>query len=467
MHCSTSRSLLAAAVLAAAQAVAAQAPSAAAAATPVVATRTANIAPANATPQAPMPFPAVASLKPIPSSVMAAYTNMPTLWPDADESKGPIALDSLLAAPLVTAGLAKVTAMVDPTLLALKPSIRNGYQSETLYQEDPVANCFWPTNQCHTPSLTTYKYLQPDVVACIDQSTLGLNYDDGPSGPTGQPSQGNETTLALGQKLQSMNLTATFFVTGGSSFYNPDALQALYAEGHELAVHTWTHAPMTSLTNQQIVAEILYTEAFIYALVGQRPRYFRPPYGDVDNRVRAIIGALGYESVMWQEAKDLGDQASATPPPVASMVALFDSWMTPQAGYIDLEHSLAAPVNQFAAAILDDVAARKAAGKFVPTIVPVGTCQKKSSYVPLGFALGDVAGVAANSTTPSSSSAAAGATMGSSSVAAGATPKSTAGPATPGASAANSGAVPPAGPAFLAGSVAAAAAAAAAAVLAF
>ncbi|KAJ3166239.1 chitin deacetylase [Geranomyces variabilis] len=430
-----------------------------------VATRTTNITPANATPQVAAPFPSVANVKQVAAA--AQYPNLPTLWPDADESKGPIALDSLLSAPLVTAGLAKVTAMVDAKLLALKPSIRNGYQSETLYQEDPVANCFWPTNQCHTPATTTFKYLQPDVVSCIDANTMGLNYDDGPSGPTGQPGQGNETTLALGQKLQGMNLTATFFVTGGSSFYNPDALQALYAQGHELAVHTWTHAPLTSLTNQQIVAEILYTEAFIYALVGQRPRYFRPPYGDVDNRVRAIVGALGYESVMWQEAKDLQDQtATAASSPASSFVAKFDSWMTPQPGYIDLEHSLLAPVNVFASAILDDVAARKAAGQFVPNIVPVGTCQKKSSYVPLGFALGDAAGAAANSTTPSSS-AAAGAPTGSSAVYAGATatPKSAAS-STPGASGANSGAAPSAASVFLAGSVAAVAAAAAA-VLAF
>ncbi|KAJ3158564.1 chitin deacetylase [Geranomyces michiganensis] len=438
--------------------VAAQTPVAAAPA--VATTRTANIAPANPTPQVAMPFPtAVASVTPLPAAVAAAYKNLPTLWPDADEAKGPIALDSLLSAPLVAAGLAKVTAMVDPALLAIKPSIRNGYQSETLYQEDPVANCFWPIGQCHTPATTTFKYLVPDVVACADPDTLGLNYDDGPSGKTGQPDQGNQTTSALGQKLQAMNLTATFFVTGGSSYYNPDALQALYAEGHEIAVHTWTHAPMTSLTNQQIVAEILYTEAFIYALIGQRPRYFRPPYGDIDNRVRAIVGALGYESVMWQESKDLQDQASAVPPPTESMVARFDSWMTPQAGYIDLEHSLAAPVNNFAAAILDHVAARKAAGQFVPNIVPVGTCQKKSSYVPLGFALGDAVNATATTSKPaatatgSSSSTSA---SSSSSVARGG-PRATAG-ATPAASV-NSGAVLLTGPV---GAVVAAAAAAAA-----
>ncbi|KAI8590545.1 hypothetical protein BDZ88DRAFT_414031 [Geranomyces variabilis] len=373
--------------LAWAQASGAAGPSPVTAAAPAAATRTTNIPPANPAPQVAGGFPTMpAGIKMVDAA--RNYPNLPQVWPDPDEAKGPISLPALLSVPLVQAGVAKVTALVSPTLLAIKPSIRIGYQSEVTYQDDPALNCYWPSLQCHKP-VTQTPYLQPDVVSCIDANALGLNYDDGPSGPTGQPNQGNQTTMALGQKLKAMNLAATFFVTGGASYYNPDALQALFAEGHEIAVHSWTHAPMTSLTTEQIVAEILYTEAFIYALIGQRPRYFRPPYGDVDDRVRAIIGALGYESVMWQESKDLQDQSStAASSPASSFVAKFDSWMTPQPGYIDLEHSLLAPVNGFAAAILDDLAARKAAGLFVPNVMPVGQCQKKSSYVPLGFVLG-------------------------------------------------------------------------------
>ncbi|KAJ3178738.1 chitin deacetylase [Geranomyces variabilis] len=375
-----------------AQASGAAGPSPVAAAAPAAATRTANIAPANPAPQVAGAFPSMpAGMKMVDAA--KNYPNMPTSWPDPDEAKGPISLPALLSAPLVQAGVAKVTGIVSPTLLSVKPSIRIGYQSEVTYQDDPTLNCYWPSVQCHKP-VTQTPYLQPDVVSCIDANTLGL------------PTQGNQTTMALGQKLKGMNLAATFFVTGGASYFNPDALQALFAEGHEIAVHTWTHAPMTSLTTEQIVAEILYTEAFIYALIGQRPRYFRPPYGDVDDRVRAIVGALGYESVMWQEAKDLQDQsATAASSPASSFVATFNSWMTPQPGYIDLEHSLLAPVNGFAAAILDDFAARKAAGLFVPNALPVGQCQKKSSYVPLGYVLGSADGA-----TTSSSGAAPGVT---------------------------------------------------------
>ncbi|RKO93988.1 hypothetical protein BDK51DRAFT_12828, partial [Blyttiomyces helicus] len=130
---------------------------------------------------------------------------------------------------------------------------------------------------------------------CPGTNVLGLSYDDAPSGPQ----QENVSTVNLVAKLATLNQTATFFVKGSSIAYNPSVLQSMHNAGHELAVHTWTHTALTTLTNEQIVAEIKYTEAIIFYLTGQRPRYARSPYGDTDNRVRAIIGAMGYELVNW------------------------------------------------------------------------------------------------------------------------------------------------------------------------
>ncbi|KAI8586883.1 hypothetical protein BDZ88DRAFT_399290 [Geranomyces variabilis] len=178
-----------------------------------------------------------------------------------------------------------------------------------------------------------------------------------------------------------MNQNATFFVTGASSYYNPQVLKDLYTAGHEVAVHSWSHAAMTSLTNQEIVAEIKYTEALIYSVIGRKPRYFRAPYGDIDDRVRAIAGVLGYESVLWGQDKDSGDSEGS--PTEASVVAQFTKWNVPQPGFIDLEHSLSADSNTWAIAALKYVQAQKAAGTFALTLMPVGQCRGKSAYVDL------------------------------------------------------------------------------------
>lgn len=66
-------------------------------------------------------------------------------------------------------------------------------------------------------------------------------------------------------------------------------MDAYNVSGDDIAVHTWTHPYMTTLSNEQVVAEIGWTMQIIHDSTGGRlPRFWRPPYGDSDNRVRAI-----------------------------------------------------------------------------------------------------------------------------------------------------------------------------------
>ena len=67
---------------------------------------------------------------------------------------------------------------------------------------------------------------------------------------------------------------------------------------------------MTSLTNEQIVAELKWTEKAIFSIIGVTPLYWRPPFGDVDNRVRAIASQLGYKTAIWTQEFDTNDVCS-------------------------------------------------------------------------------------------------------------------------------------------------------------
>ncbi|KAJ1558740.1 chitin deacetylase, partial [Nowakowskiella sp. JEL0078] len=66
-------------------------------------------------------------------------------------------------------------------------------------------------------------------------------------------------------------MTATFFVVGTNILTNPNQLQLHVSGGHQVGSHTWSHRPLTSLTNEQIVAEIKYTEAAIFREIGKVP----------------------------------------------------------------------------------------------------------------------------------------------------------------------------------------------------
>lgn len=99
--------------------------------------------------------------------------------------------------------------------------------------------------------------------------------------------------------LKENKVKATFFVMGTNVVQNPTILKQEFDEGHHIASHTWSHQPLTTLSNEQIVAELKWTEKAVFDITGMQMKYVRPPYGDIDNRVRAVIKKLGYIIVDW------------------------------------------------------------------------------------------------------------------------------------------------------------------------
>lgn len=119
--------------------------------------------------------------------------------------------------------------------------------------------------------------------------TWGLTYDDGPSFYTTQ----------LLQYLDQVNLKSTFFAVGSRVLEFPYIAQAEYVKGHQIAVHTWSHPSLTTLTTQQIIAELGWSRKIIKDVLGVTPNMMRPPFGDIDDRVRNISLAMGLVPVIW------------------------------------------------------------------------------------------------------------------------------------------------------------------------
>jgi chitin deacetylase len=123
----------------------------------------------------------------------------------------------------------------------------------------------------------------------------GVGFDDGPI-------QGNSTKLY--NFLQSKNQRATHFMIGVNILYDTEDFDfAFNTLKDDIAVHTWTHPYMTSLSNEDVVAQLGYTMQIIRDLTGGRlPRYWRPPYGDSDHRVRAIaLEVFGLTTIIWNQ----------------------------------------------------------------------------------------------------------------------------------------------------------------------
>ncbi|POY70082.1 hypothetical protein BMF94_6918 [Rhodotorula taiwanensis] len=61
---------------------------------------------------------------------------------------------------------------------------------------------------------------------------------------------------------------------------------------------------MTGLTNEEVFSELYFSKKAIKEVLGVTVRCWRPPYGDVDNRVRYIADKLDMRTVVWNQDTD-------------------------------------------------------------------------------------------------------------------------------------------------------------------
>jgi peptidoglycan/xylan/chitin deacetylase (PgdA/CDA1 family) len=119
---------------------------------------------------------------------------------------------------------------------------------------------------------------------------MGYGFDDGP----------NCTHNAFYDYLASQNQKATFYYIGSNVLDWPLEAQRAVADGHEICAHTWSHRYMTAFASEDAFAELWYSMKAIKLVTGVTPTCWRPPYGDVDDRIRAIANALGLQTIIWQ-----------------------------------------------------------------------------------------------------------------------------------------------------------------------
>ncbi|RUP43656.1 hypothetical protein BC936DRAFT_136898 [Jimgerdemannia flammicorona] len=214
--------------------------------------------------------------------------------------------------------------------------------------------CSWTFTQCIRPD---------DITFCPTKGDWGLTYDDGPS----------QFSPKLYDFLDTLNQKVTLYLIGSNVIQYPDLVQRAFKAGHHIAIHTWTHSYLTTLSNEQIIAEFKWTERAIKEVIGVSPRYVRPPYGDVDDRVRNIAHQLGFvvniwnkDTLDWSLAESKTFQAAWIDNNVTAWIAEAPNATT---GSISLEHDIYSPTVDVAIKILPIL-------KNTFNVVPVPVCLK-------------------------------------------------------------------------------------------
>jgi peptidoglycan-N-acetylglucosamine deacetylase len=106
----------------------------------------------------------------------------------------------------------------------------------------------------------------------LKPGTVALTFDDGPD---------PRWTPAILDILRRYNAHATFFVIGSQAAQHPDLVARMYAEGHEVANHTFTHAAdMVRGPPWRFSFELSMTQRVVEAATGHSATLFRYPYSD-------------------------------------------------------------------------------------------------------------------------------------------------------------------------------------------
>lgn len=105
---------------------------------------------------------------------------------------------------------------------------------------------------------------------------------------------------------------------------------------------------MTTQTNAQVVAELYWTLKAIKESTGVTTKCWRPPQGDVDDRVRAIAWQMGLRTIIWDKDTDDWDMpapggGNLSPKKVDAYFATLisnEKANKDKTGHIVLEHEL-------------------------------------------------------------------------------------------------------------------------------
>jgi len=136
-----------------------------------------------------------------------------------------------------------------------------------------------------------------------DVNKIALTFD---ACPTGREDEYDEKVVDV---LVQEKVRATLFMSGRWVEKNKDMAKVLAADSQfEIANHAYWHPHMLEKDDERILRELKRTQDIIGKVTGKRPKYFRPPFGEVDERLAGLAAEAGLVTVQY-------DIASGDPDP--------------------------------------------------------------------------------------------------------------------------------------------------------
>jgi peptidoglycan/xylan/chitin deacetylase (PgdA/CDA1 family) len=164
------------------------------------------------------------------------------------------------------------------------------------------------------PALTTVAPLRrrmtPRLSGVGADDHIALTFDDGPD-PASTP-----VFLDL---LARHERRATFFVLGEHAAAHPALVRRMSDEGHEVAIHGWTHRCTAAVPPTRLGRELSAARRTVEDIIGTPVTWYRPPYGVLTTETLLATRGLDLRTVLWT-AWGRDWERSATPSRIVATV---------------------------------------------------------------------------------------------------------------------------------------------------
>jgi peptidoglycan/xylan/chitin deacetylase (PgdA/CDA1 family) len=124
--------------------------------------------------------------------------------------------------------------------------------------------------------------------------------------PTSLPDEYDDRVIEI---LLREKVPATLFLSGRWVEKNQEITKYLASQNEfEIAAHSYWHPHLLEKDDARVIKEMKRTQAIIEKVTGKTPRYFRPPYGEIDERVAKLAKESGLITIQYDIASGDPDQ---------------------------------------------------------------------------------------------------------------------------------------------------------------
>lgn len=174
--------------------------------------------------------------------------------------------------------------------------------TQEVVEEEPIEETQEPLYELNPANWT----LQP--IGDANPKVVLLTIDDAP----------DKYAVEMAKTLKALNAPAIFFVNG--HFIEADEQIANMKEIHDMGFaignHTQTHANLKDISEDQQREEILKVNETVEAVIGEKPKFFRAPFGVNTEFSKSLVHSEGMLLMNWTYGydweKDYMDAASLT-----------------------------------------------------------------------------------------------------------------------------------------------------------